>query len=304
MTFLNNLKLLEEENFLMIITSDLSISNQKLTSDEFYKIYSNDMKKLYTLLPIETYNFLKAYFENNNNTVPATFEYMECLNALKNYGIAEIDENHRENIGFTYDCVYGKNGGMEQTTDFFENLIKNKTSYPVQLDNEIAKSLLQFLDNNVDLVSHEKEVKDILIGIIKSEEEISLQELKDILKNKGLEVDNLLLFLKNKLSCGTIIIQNSHIGTEENEITIYYNNTHDLELEIELEFDKMLNKDTEEDVVLEIRNKLIDKIKNLTFELESSIGSEDFHIQKSMDLEERVEELEERIEELEKMNSK
>ncbi|MGL5797365.1 MAG: hypothetical protein ACRCYT_04080 [Cetobacterium sp.] len=304
MTFLNNLKLLEEEKFLMFITSDLSKSNKELTAEEFYKIYSNDMKKLYTLLPIETYNFLKAYFENNNNTVPATFEYMECLNALKNYGIAEIDENHRENIGFTYDAVYGRTGGMEQTTDFFKNLIKNKTSYPVQLDNEIAKSLLQFLDNNADLVSHEKEVKDILIGVIKSEEEISLQELKDILKNKGLEVDNLLLFLKNKLSCGTIIIQNSHIRTEENEITIYYNNTHDLELEIELEFDKMLNKDTEEDVVLEIRNKLIDKIKNLTFELESSIGSEDFHIQKSMDLEERVEELEEKIEELEKMNSK
>ncbi|MGL5056174.1 MAG: hypothetical protein ACRC6A_02240, partial [Fusobacteriaceae bacterium] len=59
MDMLSNLRYLEALNLLNIISFDLSLKKEILRADEFYKIYSDDMEKLYSILPIETYDFLK-----------------------------------------------------------------------------------------------------------------------------------------------------------------------------------------------------------------------------------------------------
>ncbi|MGL6066539.1 MAG: hypothetical protein ACRC0R_05625, partial [Cetobacterium sp.] len=83
MGILENFRILKEKelfNFIAselyytdLISEDLLPENAELTPEELVEIYQNSMDAVYEILPIETYEFLKIYFENNK-TIPATYE--------------------------------------------------------------------------------------------------------------------------------------------------------------------------------------------------------------------------------------
>jgi hypothetical protein len=216
---LKNLMLLEEENLLGIISTDLSLKKEILTAEDFHKIYSNDMEKIYSILPIETHNFLKEYF-TNNKIVPATVEFTQCLNALRNSGIAVIEENHNKNVMFTYDSRLGRLGRESETKEFLQN--ENEFNN-IELDDKVAKSLYQFLNQNLDLIESDKKIRNLIIKTLKKKQSLSIRDLKEILRNEGFEVESTLNFLKSKLSYGTVIIEDYWKATEEDEIIVKYN---------------------------------------------------------------------------------
>lgn len=219
MDMLTNLRYLESINLLNIISFDLSLKKEILRADEFYKIYSNDMEKLYSILPIETYDFLKIYFENKKK-VPATRKFTQCLNALRNCGVAEAEMDHSKNVFYTYDMVYGRTGYESETVEFLKS---DEEFYNVKLDDKLAKKLFKFLSNNEDLIKSEKKIKAIIKKNVRKHFNQSIFALKTILKSDGFEIENLLTFIKNKLEYGIFIIDYYDDEVEENPINVKRN---------------------------------------------------------------------------------
>lgn len=219
MKVLDNLKLLEEKELLGFITSDLLSDTAELTPEEVLNLYSNDMKKLYNILPIETYEFLKKYFENNKK-VPATIELTECYNALKNCGIATFEARDLKEIDLMLDIKYGRVEGYPE-----EEIEEEKEFHDVELDDEFAEKLLKFLNENISLVDNDIKMKELVLKTIEEKSSMSLKELESILKSEGFQVENLFCFLENKLPYGTIVAY----GDGE-EIHIAHN-THELDLD-------------------------------------------------------------------------
>ncbi|MGL6119234.1 MAG: hypothetical protein ACRC0V_01895, partial [Fusobacteriaceae bacterium] len=163
MNMLDNLKLLEAQDLFGIITSDLSLKQDKLTAAEFHKTYSNDLEKLYSILPIKTYEFLKMYFENSKK-VRVSPEFTECLYALQNYGVAATEKDHIVNVCYIYDSTYGRIGSSSEAAQFLES---DEEFYNVELDNNFAKSLLKFLEDNNDLIISDIKIKNIILRALR-----------------------------------------------------------------------------------------------------------------------------------------
>lgn len=219
MNMLENLKLLEAQDLFGIITSDLSLKQDKLTADEFHKAYSNDLEKLYSILPIKTYEFLKMYFENSKK-IPVSPEFTECLYALQNYGVAATEKDHIVNVCYIYDSKYGRIGSSSEAIEFLKS---DEEFYNVELDNDFAKSLFKYLEDNNDLIASDMQIKNIILEVLRDKNSLSIKKFKKILKEKGFEVENLLDFLKNKLNYGTVIVENWLNKTNEDNIRVRLN---------------------------------------------------------------------------------
>ncbi|MGL4998865.1 hypothetical protein [Cetobacterium sp.] len=208
MTVLENLRLLEEKELLDFVTSDLVSDEVTLKPEELLNIYSDFKAKVYNILPIETYEFLNIYFENDKK-VPATNEFAECLNALKNRAIATFDERDLKEIDLMLDMKHGRI--EEYPSEEFE---EEKEYLDVVLDDEYAKSLFEFLKEKKEFVANDFKIRDIILNKLESDSPILLQKLDDMLKKQDLSVENILVFLENKMPYGEIVAYEDENGIQ------------------------------------------------------------------------------------------
>ncbi|MGL5356647.1 MAG: hypothetical protein ACRDAQ_08940 [Cetobacterium sp.] len=208
MTVLENLKVLEEKELLDFVISDLVSDEVVLTPEELLKVYSDFKAKVYSVLPIETYEFLEIYFKNDKK-VPATPEFADCLNALKNRAIGTFDERDLKEIDLMLDMKHGRI--EEYPAEEFE---EEKEYLDVVLDDEYAKSLFKFLESNKELVTNDFKVRDAILSKLESDSPVSLQELESMLKNQNLSVENILVFLENKMPYGEVIAYEDESGIQ------------------------------------------------------------------------------------------
>ncbi|MGL5089311.1 MAG: hypothetical protein ACRC6Z_07705 [Cetobacterium sp.] len=208
MTVLENLRLLEEKELLDFVTSDLVSEEVTLKPEQLLNVYSDFKAKVYSILPIETYEFLKIYFENDKK-VRATYEFTECLNALKNRAIATFDERDLKEIDLMLDMKHGRI--EEYPAEEFE---EEKEYLNVVLDDEYAKSLFEFLKEKKEFVANDFKIRDIILNKLESDSPILLQKLDDMLKKQDLSVENILVFLENKMPYGEIVAYEDENGIQ------------------------------------------------------------------------------------------
>lgn len=216
MGILENFRILKEKelfNFIAselyytdLISEDLLPENAELTPEELVEIYQNSIDAVYEILPIETYEFLKIYFENNK-TIPATHELSHCLDTLKNYGLVCFDENDIKEMDIMLDLKY------HRISSYPDELIENVEFYNILLDEEYARLLLQFLEKNKQLVLEEISARNIILEILKTDLTISLQKLEKILIEAGFKIHDLYSFLENKLIYGSMVFYSKN-GTD------------------------------------------------------------------------------------------
>ncbi|MGL5052733.1 MAG: hypothetical protein ACRC5W_03965 [Cetobacterium sp.] len=216
MGILQNFRVLKEKelfNFIAselyytdLISEDLLPENAELTPEELVNIYLNSVNAVYDILPIETYEFLKIYFENNKK-IPATHELTSCLDTLKNYGLVCFDENDIKEMDLMLDLKYNR------IHSYPDDLMKEKEFHNILLDEDYARLLLQFLELNKELISEEIKARDIILEILSAHLTIPLQKLEKVLEEHGFKIHDLYSFLENKLIHGSMVFYSTN-GTD------------------------------------------------------------------------------------------
>lgn len=181
MGILENLKKLEKEELNQIIelfSVEKNRNNEKVFQ-EIEKIYLENPKKLYSYLPLETYNFLKFYFENNG-LIPDNDKFLKCSIIFEDFGLCPLEEN------------------IEFEIKGSESFIK------VDLDLKVVQPLFNFLNENRDIISKENELYNAISGILNCYLGIKFTDFLELLKGLNILKSEyeIMDFLKYKANSG------------------------------------------------------------------------------------------------------
>ena len=228
---LENLKKEDLERVIELFCIEKNRNNEKVFQ-EIEKVYLESLGKLYHYLPIETYNFLELYFENNG-VVPDTESLFECVIEFEKFGLCPFEDD-------------------DEDSEFIK----------INLDTKIAKPLYDFLNNNKELISKEIELYNVVSGILNTYLGLKFTDFLEILKTLNIfkAEHEIMDFLKYKIGSDTydfyfspndeLFIANRYIHNSEDiiEKVLSYKGerkVHSLNQYINLSYDNIIEDEIE-----------------------------------------------------------
>ncbi|MDX8337477.1 MULTISPECIES: hypothetical protein [Cetobacterium] len=175
-----NLKELETDE-LKFITENFDIKenqNDKNFYENIEAAYLENIQRLYSFLPVKTYEFLKEFFIGDKITFSGHDSY-NCVYTFEKFGLCSFeDEIH-----------------------IFNDNDKNKNYFP-DLNFHINKKLFEFLDKNFELVLDEYKLRDTISGILHTYLVLPFDDLLKIINDLGFYQNEQTLqhFLKYKVN--------------------------------------------------------------------------------------------------------